>query len=138
MKSNSRAVYYVSYTFAIIVLVIGSIAGVCLRTRYANIKENGISTVGTVIEQIVTRNENRHIGISVKFDFYVNDSILVVNRGYSGKYVRDAIIGMKYKVKYLPEDPHINSMIFIDEPIKSEYVNIEKEIERIRNTYQIK
>ena len=136
MISNSRTVYYVSYVFAIIILVIGSIAGIRLKTRYANVKENGISTVGTVIERNVTRNENRHIGISIKFDFYVNDSILIVNRGYSGKNVSDAVIGMKYRVIYLPEKPHINSMIFIDEPIKSEYVNIEKEIGRIRNTYK--
>ena len=99
MKFKSRTVYYVCCAFAIIVLTIGSVAGIRMRTRYANVKENGIYTVGTVIERNVTRNENRHINISVKFDFYVNDSILIVNRGYSGKYVNDAIIGMKYKVK---------------------------------------
>ncbi len=53
-----------------------------------------------------------------------------------GRSFENAIIGMKYKVKHLPDSPNKNAEIYIDKPIKGEYVNIEKERERILNTYK--
>ncbi|MCL2290370.1 MAG: hypothetical protein FWC34_06665 [Bacteroidetes bacterium] len=44
--------------------------------------------------------------------------------------------GGKYKVKYLSEAPVKTAQIYLDEPVYSEDVNIEKEKERILETYK--
>ena len=107
MKSN-KILFYAAGILSVIWLII---ALICHKTKIANIETNGISAIGTVIELSQTRNKGR-ISVGIKFDFYANDSILVVNRSNpSNKYFSDAIIGMKYKVMYLHEKPHINSRL---------------------------
>ncbi len=50
-------------------------------------------------------------------------------------YYTNAIIGMKYKLRYLPDAPENRSIIYIEAPIYSEYDNIMKERERILKDY---
>ena len=107
------------------------------QERKVNIESTGIETIGTVINKGVVRSP--HVGASydVTFDFEHDDERIVCYQSlyYNKWYYDNAIIGMKYKVKYLPHEPQRNAIIYIEKPIVSEYANIEKEKERIFNTY---
>lgn len=57
---------------------------------------------------------------------------------YGGwKHLQDAIVGMKYEIKYLEEDPQ-KSIIYLNHPIVSEYKNIEKVRDSLRATGKYK
>ncbi|MDL2262805.1 hypothetical protein LJC11_04815 [Bacteroidales bacterium OttesenSCG-928-I21] len=107
------------------------------RKQRQSILQEGIETVGCVIDRGKGTGDGGMTVFSVHFDFYINNEFIIGYQQLSGsnEYER-AIIGMKYKVKYLPEKPNINSIIFINAPIQGEYKNIEKERERIRATYK--
>jgi hypothetical protein len=98
----------------------------------------GSETVGTIIEKSFGADETGR-QFHLKFDFRVGDTLFV---GYEElnndqHYYNKAIIGMKYLVKYLPENPvkFKNSRIYIDKPMLQEFENIEKERERILKNY---
>ncbi|MBN1990517.1 MAG: hypothetical protein JW783_14025 [Bacteroidales bacterium] len=97
------------------------------------ILENGIETVGTVIDRFYGSN-NTGKQFSVRFDFNVNGKIYtgLASFGNNSYYYDKAIIGMKYLVRYIPDAPNKfkNSMIYIDQPILNEFANIESERER--------
>jgi len=136
MKQNKAMTIFLTAFMGI--CLIGMIfMGIRNRKQRQSILQEGIETVGCVFDRPSGTGDGGMTTFSVKFDFYVNGELV---RGYqqlsgSNEYER-AIIGMKYKVKYLPEKPNINSIIFINEPIRGEYKNIEKERERIRKTYK--
>jgi len=73
----------------------------------------------------------------VSFDF-VHEGKWYPRYGFEiaeGDYDK-AIVGRKYKVKYLPKSPVKTAQIYLDEPVYSEDVNIEKEQERILEMYK--
>ncbi len=101
------------------------------------IESNGIETTGTVVNRMKGIGDGGITTFAVKFDFYVDGKLVRSYQHLSGKIeYENAIIGMKYKVKYLPDEPNKKSVIYINEPQTSEYKNIQKERERILNTYK--
>jgi len=122
----------------IIVIVIGApfiyLIPKWLYEDFMLINREGIETVGTVTYKSAGSNG---ADFYIHFDFLYNG---VSHRSIMGTFVsprnyEDAVIGRKYKVKYLPKSPK-KARIYIDEPIDNEDVNIEKEQELILETYK--
>ncbi len=101
--------------------------------KRAYIYANGVETVGRITHRSMTKNRKRSSCYGVHFDFVIGgDTIYKYQDLFYDTYLYEwAITGMKYRVKYLPESPQENAVIYIEEPIDSEYVNIEKERKRI-------
>lgn len=107
------------------------------QKKKEGIAGKGIQTTGTVTNRTIVRAPNVFATFIIQFDFEYNGKRVQSNSQFSEKwYYENAIIGMKYEVKYLVDDPKKKAEIYIDKPVKSEYVNIEKERERILNTYK--
>ncbi len=129
----------------VIIYIVAIISGIIFLSWYGKINqkkkeeiaEKGIETIGTVINRTIVRKPNQFETFNIKFDFEYNGKRVQSSTLFTKKWYYDnAIIGMKYVVKYLPNAPKKNAEIYINKPIKSEYVNIEKERERILNTYK--
>jgi hypothetical protein len=122
----------------IICLPILWILGKCERNQDNLINREGIETAGTIIEKSFGADETGRT-FHLKFDFRVGDTLYVGYQALNNNqhYYDKAIIGMKYKVKYLPDNPgkFKNSRIYIDKPILQEFDNIENEKERILKNY---
>jgi len=132
---NIKNVLYVVISIAVIILVV--IISISSRKKEALIINEGKDTVGVVVDRGISRDSQGFPFASISFDFYVQGKLIK----HLSQYVSDeeyhrSIVGMKYKVKYLEKRPHVNSIILLDCPVFSEYENIEKERERIRNTYK--
>lgn len=103
----------------------------------STIESNGIETIGTVIDRMKGTGNYGMAPFAIKFDFYVDGKLVRSYQHLSGEMeYENAIIGMKYKVKYLPDEPNKKAIMYIDEPQVTEYKNISKERERILNTYK--
>ncbi len=133
---NKKVIIYI--TAIILVFIYLYWYGQMNQARKAKIAATGIETVGTVIGRSTVRSKELFPTYSIKFDFEYNGKRVVSSSNpFASKWdFENAIIGMKYKVKHLPDSPNKNAEIYIDKPIKGEYVNIEKERERILNTYK--
>ncbi len=109
------------------------------RNQDALILNKGIETTGTVIDRSYG-SSNSGKQFSIRFDFRVKNKtyIGVASLGNNKHYYNKAIIGMKYTVRYLPQEPDKlkNSRIYIDTPVFSEIKNIEKERSRIQKQYK--
>ena len=103
------------------------------KEKELDVISRGNETIGTVIDRWMTYNINDAFPRSIRFEFEHNGERIVGHGSLNRWEYENAIIGMKYKVKYLPENPK-KALIFIGSPIESEYVNIEKERERIFKT----
>lgn len=134
MKSSKIMIYTILIVIGFILLYLFGIKNKGLRD---SIQSNGIETIGTVVNRTKGIEDGGITTFGVHFDFYVNGDLIKSHQRLTGRieYV-NAIVGMKYKVKYLSKKPNIHSIIFINEPQKSEYKNIPKERERILNTYE--
>lgn len=99
--------------------------------------EKGIETIGTVIDRSYG-SDNTGRQFSIRFDFQVGDKTYIgyTSLGNNRHYYDKAIIGMKYLVRYIPEEPNKNSKIYIDNPVMIEFENIKKERTRILNQYE--
>ena len=113
-----------------------------LKTREREKKDfvdkTGIETIGTVIKTAYGKDPGvPGLNYSVSFDFLYEENYYT-RFGFSimGDDYVQAIVGRKYKVKFLPESPIITAQIYLNEPVYSEDVNIEKEQERILKTYK--
>lgn len=134
MKSSKIMIYTILIVIGFILLYLFGIKNKGLRD---SIQSNGIETIGTVVNRTKGIEDGGITTFGVHFDFYVNGELIKSHQRLTGRIEYDnAIVGMKYKVNYLPKKPNINSTIFINEPQKSEYKNIPKERERILNTYE--
>jgi hypothetical protein len=101
------------------------------------IETAGIETVGTVVQKSFGA-DNTGRQYFLKFDFFFEDTLVLGYIQFNNSYYFDkAIIGMKYKVRYIKDNPHKlkNSEIYIDLPILEEFENIEFERKRIRENY---
>lgn len=132
---NRRVIIY------IVAMIVGFIFiywfGRMNQKKMEDISENGIETIGTVINRTITRNPKQFESYMIKFDFeYNGKKVQGHNRFTKRWYYENAIIGMKYEVKYLTDAPNKNSVIYINKPINSEYINVEKERNRILNAYK--
>lgn len=102
-----------------------------------SIQSDGIETIGTIVNRTKGLGNGDITTFGVHFDFYVNEELIKSHQMLNDKSEYDnAIVGMKYRVKYLPDKPYINSIIFINKPIAKEFRNIPKERERILKTYE--
>ena len=109
------------------------------REKKALVDKTGIETIGIVVKKAYGKNldDSGMINYSVSFDFfhegkcYTRYGFAITEGEYDG-----VVIGRKYKVKFLPEAPAKTAQIYLDEPIYSEDINIEKEKERILETYK--
>jgi|SRR5690554_6532047 len=132
---NIKNVLYVVISIAVIILVV--IISIGSRKKESLILKEGNETTGVLVNRKLGRDSQGFPIVSVSFDFYTQDKLVK----HLAQYVSDeeyhrSIVGMKYKVKFLEKRPHVNSIILLDCPVFSEYENIEKERERIRDTYK--
>ena len=136
LKYRTKAFFYTA--FLVLLLIILFLLGKSEQEREADIIATGIETIGTVINRSKGKNPRQMAHYGIHFDFEHDGKIIVSqNSLYHNRWhYENAIIGMKYKVIYLPHAPQKNALIFIDKPIENEYVNIEKERERIFNVYE--
>ena len=74
------------------------------QERETNIVETGIETVGTVINKSIVRGRNQIRTYGVRFEFEHDGERVLSNALFHSRWYYDnAIIGMKYKVMYLPD-----------------------------------
>lgn len=128
--------YWNSLLIFEIIFILGSCVNNQKKVEYIN--SNGETTIGTVYKRFIDLDKKtKDTTYGLKFDFYVGDSLL--NNSYykvTREVFNEAIVGMKYNVKYLADNPNINSIILIDQPVVSEFINIKKETTRISRTYE--
>ena len=90
---------------------------------------NGEETIGIVIRRSSSRSIKSGTGSKSVHFIFNQDEKWIQGTYYGEKYYEKAIVGMKYKVKYRPDETKNNtvnhsSVIYVDEPITSEYRNI--------------
>lgn len=134
MKINTTGI---SLIVVLLSLVLLFFTGKKNKQRTQSIENNGIETIGTVVNRTQGIGNGGITIYGVWFDFYIDGELIRADQLLEGKKEYDkAIVGMKYKVKYLPDKPNTNSIILINEPIISEYKNIPSERVRILSTYK--
>ncbi len=134
MKTKEVIIYIL---VTVIIVLVTIIIGKQIREKKEKIYKNGTYTVGTIVDRGVRRGNKGFPTASVCFDFYVGNKLVKhLSQDVSDKDYHNAIVGMKYEVIYLDEKPHINSIVHINKPVKTEYVNIEAERQRIKATYK--
>ncbi len=90
---------------------------------------NGEETIGIVIKRSSSGSVKPGTG-SKSVDYIFDQGGTYISGTYYGEECYGkAIVGMKYKVKYIPDETKNNavnhsSVIYVDEPITSEYRNI--------------
>ncbi len=91
------------------------------QKRRNEVKLKGVETVGIVIHKSISRdNQGGAMNFNIKFEFAHNGKRFVVSTTpifNSRSDYDNAIIGMQYKVKYLPNAPR-KAIIFLDQPIE--------------------
>jgi len=133
MKGKMYIVYTILLALAFFVMYL---MGKNTKRKKEAIVNEGIETSATVINRSITRNANMFESFIIKYDYKVNGKLIQGYSQFNDKcYYDNAIIGMKYLIKYLPDNPK-EVYIYIDKPIAGEYRNIDKERERILNTYK--
>lgn len=115
----------------VIIGIIGTLyfTGV-LSSRHNNTHVNGEESIGIVIRKHSGKSVESGTGSQGITFVFNQDGKWIRGNFYGPDYYEKAIVGMKYKVKYIPEetkDSVINhsANIYIDEPIVSEYPNIQ-------------
>lgn len=116
---KNKLIVTISIVFAVIVIVLGIWSLVKLREMRIKIELYGIETIGTVIHK--SRGGNRHGGrtFAIRFEFEDNNGkrVVVTNSSPCREDYDNAVIGMAYVVKYLPNNPK-RAVILIDRPVK--------------------
>jgi hypothetical protein len=105
-----------------IVIVVVSIAYfvwyvVTSREIRIDTEQHGIETVGTVTRKLKGGNplfEGFKYGVRFEFEDN-NGNRVVVSNNIKSDY-ENAVIGMTYKVRFLPNNPQRSARIFIDQP----------------------
>jgi len=115
MKINTTGI---SLIVVLLSLVLLFFTGKKNKQRTQSIENNGIETIGTVVNRTQGIGNGGITIYGVWFDFYIDGELIRADQLLEGKKEYDkAIVGMKYKVKYLPDKPNTNSIILINEPI---------------------
>lgn len=112
---------------------------IAIPLKYKSQKEesricvNGVYGICLVSDVRLQRHRNSEsLYYDVRYEYKVNDKNYNKFQTFNNlDYYTEAIVGMKYVVKYLEDNPK-KSLIFLDKPIVSEYKNIEKERERMQ------
>lgn len=70
----------------------------------------------------------------VHYEYMINGVEYHCSQDFTDRIMFDyGIVGMKYEIKYLEDNPK-KSLIFLEKPIETEYKNIEKERQRMKET----
>lgn len=130
-----KRVLYIFLSLLVVVLFIT--IGAVNKKKENRIIQEGKDALGVVVNRKIGRDNRGYPLLSISFDFYIGNTLIkhLSQRVTDDEYYK-FIVGMKYRVKYLENRPHINSVIIVEEPISSEYVNIKKERQRIKNFYK--
>ena len=118
-----------------------------ISDEYRNTVENGIDTVGIVVSRSRTSSFQPGTGSKgIKFVF-LQDGFYVRTYmdGMDEKGYEKAIVGMKYRVRYIPSNSQLDSInrrgvnhraiLFLDYPIYEEYKNIDSTRRWIHKTF---
>lgn len=119
MKNKNWIIYLTFFAISFLVLFY---LGKLKKNQDDLILKNGIVTMGTVIEKGYVRN--RYSGYYfIKFNFQAGDKTYTgyAQLGNNEHYSDKAIVGMRYIVRYLPEEPnkYKNSRIYLDNPVNN-------------------
>ena len=127
------------------IVVIGGIIGTLYFTssKHDDLHEthlNGEETVGIVIRRSSSGSVKPGSGSKSVHYIFDQGGTYISGTYYGEECYEKAIVGMKYKVKYRPDETKNNAVnhsavIYIDEPITSEYRNIPQTREWILNEY---
>ena len=134
MKPTKTQKIRVCIIFYLILLFLGFLLGHYERKGNKLIEENGIKGVGLVTRfDYYERRSQRSVGSHyfVNYEYIVNGVTYYKTQSFYN--YMDAIVGMKYRVKYLEEKPK-KSIILLEQPIISEYQNIENVRDSLRAT----
>ena len=108
-----------------------------MSERYSNTEDNGIDAVGIIISRNRTGSVQPGTGSKgIKFVFLQDGCYVKTNvSGLDDDSYEKAIVGMKYRVKYIPIDTQLDStnrrgvnngaIIYLNNPIYKEYKNID-------------
>lgn len=127
----------------LLVLAIILLIGIPLKYKShkedAHISIYGECGVCLVTEKRLLKMKNSgSLYYSVRYEYEINgEKYFNTHTFYNMDHYDDAIVGMKYEVKYLGEKPK-KSFILLNCPIVSEYINIEKERDRMRTIREYK
>lgn len=127
------------------IVAIGCIIGTLYFTssKHDDLHEthlNGEETVGIVIRRGSSGSVQPGSGSKAVHYIFDQGGTYISATYYGEECYEKAIVGMKYKVKYRPDETKNNAVnhsavIYIDEPITSEYRNIPQTREWILNEY---
>lgn len=104
---------------------------------YRNTEENGIETIGVVVSRYRGGSGKPGTGSKdIKFVFFQDGYYIKTNvSGLGEDSYEKAIVGMKYRVKYIPSESQLDSIkhrgvnhgaiIYLNDPIYEEYKNID-------------
>lgn len=100
-----------------------------LSDRYRNTEENGIETIGVVVSRYQGGSGKPGTGSKdIKFVFFQDGYYIKTNvSGLGDDSYEKAIVGMKYRVKYIPSESQLDSIkhrgvnhsaiIYLNDPI---------------------
>ena len=96
------------------ILIIGGIwLAIHNREVRASVKSDGIETIGIVVNKTVTRRNHR-----VYFEFEYDGIVFRNSRGHLNRQLfHSVVVGGRYKVMFLPENPGRDAFIFLDRPV---------------------
>jgi long-subunit fatty acid transport protein len=115
MKKKRNMIMYIVGVILLIALLLW--IGKMNRETRANIELYGIETVGTVTRQLKGRGAGGGFIYGIRFEFEDSNGNRVAVSNHSKRDYDNAVIGMQYKVKFLPNSPK-HAIIFIDQPIE--------------------
>jgi hypothetical protein len=126
-----------SLIFLLIIMLILYLIGEKNKQKNNLIENKGYESVGTIVNRTMGTGDGDITVFGVWFDFYIDGKLIRSNQMLTCEAdYNKAIVGMKYKIKYLREKPERNSIIYINEPVLTEYKNIPNERKRIMKTYE--
>ena len=118
-----------------------------ISEEYRNTAENGIDTVGIVFRRTRTGSVQPGTGsVGIKFVFFQDGNYVITNRtGMTQEEYEKAIVGMKYRVRYIPNESRIDTIthwgvnhraiIYLNDPVCEEYRNIDSTRIWIQKTF---
>ncbi len=123
--------------FIILCLLLLYLIGRNEKKKSYSIIKDGTEAIGTIVNRTKGTGDGDMTVYGIHFDFIADGVLIKSSQRLNGKidYER-AFVGMKYRVKYLQNNPSKNSILFLNNPILDEKVNIPEERERILRTYE--
>jgi hypothetical protein len=103
----------ISYALGILAIIAAIPIGIHNKKETKLIDQIGIEAVGTVINRWPS---SRRSIASVQFKFEYQGEMIISVDSSVGKLLNKAVVGCKYKVKFLPDSPN-RARIYLDQPV---------------------